>query len=63
MISYLWNWFLTYCVPPSMFRRWPLNRFYELKSDKEETLIEMDLAKDWVQDRHGLLWKGTDSVQ
>lgn len=51
-------------IPVRLFTCWPLNRYFVVKQESEETLLEFDLSNDVIEDtRTGLLWRGSDRVQ
>lgn len=51
-------------VPSNWIRRWPLNKWYEVREDKEEALARFDLMNDFVVDtKTGILTKGSPRVQ
>ncbi len=51
-------------LPCFLVRRWPLNKWLSVRADKEQQLAEMDIPNTYIRDnRTGVLFKGTDSVQ
>lgn len=51
-------------VPSSWIRKWPLNKWYEVREDKEAALAAFDMKKDFVVDtKTGILTKGSPRVQ